>query len=106
MFSLHHDTPHERTGSVRGPASPTAGQPRDGTVASRRANAVATQMLANYNDRGHRLENLCNAVTRCESDLALAKRAPGAAASKGALLQIVGRLHRARMELAQLQSTG
>ena len=57
-----------------------------------------------YNDRDKRLDNLSKAVAQREGDLAQAQRAAGARRS-AALLQMAGRLHRARMELAELQGS-
>jgi hypothetical protein len=94
MSSLHHHTPHHDT--------PTAAWPSDGVVTARLAQAAATRIAAAHNDRAKRLYNLSEAVAQREGDLARAQRAPGGARNP-ALLQIQGRLHRARLELAELQ---
>jgi hypothetical protein len=85
--------------------TPTAGWPPDGTAAGRLARETGRRITATYNDRSKRLDNLGKAVAQRESDLAQAKRETAGPAGKGALLQMAGRLHRARMELAQLQAS-
>jgi hypothetical protein len=94
MSRLHHDTPHhDRL---------TAAWPPDGTAAARLAQADERRNGAAYNDRARRLDILGKAVADREGDLAQAQRTPGAAGGGGALLQMAGRLHRARLELAEL----
>jgi hypothetical protein len=75
--------------------------PPDGTAAAR---AAETRPAVPYNDRGRRLKNLTEAVALRENDLAEAQRAPGSGESKARCGQIAGRLHRARMELAELHA--
>jgi hypothetical protein len=96
MSRLHHHTPHYHT--------PAAAWPPDGSAAGRLAQAAATRDGSAYNDRAKRLGNLGKAVAQCEGDLAGAQSAAGASRNS-ALLQIAGRLHRARMELAELQGS-
>jgi hypothetical protein len=95
MSRLHHHTPHH--------SAPTAAWPPDGTAAGRLADAAVTRNGSAYNDRDKRLDNLSKAVAQREGDLAQAQRAAGARRS-AALLQMAGRLHRARTELAELQA--
>jgi hypothetical protein len=85
--------------------TPTAGWPSDGTVAGRVTRAADTRSAAAYNNRGRRLENLKEAISLREKDLSQAQRAPGSAERKGRVVQIAGRLHRARMELAELRAS-
>jgi hypothetical protein len=94
MSRLHHHTPHHDT--------PTAAWPSDGVAASRLAQAAAARDGAGYNDRARRLDNLGKAVAQREGELAQAQHAAGGARNP-ALLRIEGRLHRARMELAELR---
>jgi hypothetical protein len=96
MSRLHHHTPHHDT--------PTAPWPSDGVAASRLAQAAAARSGAAYNDRAKRLDNLGKAVAQREGDVAQAQRLAGGARSP-ALRQSEGRLHRARMELAELQGS-
>jgi hypothetical protein len=73
-------------------------------AASRLAQAAASRSGPAYNDRAKRLDNLGKAVAQREGDVAQAQRLAGGARSP-ALRQSEGRLHRARMELAELQGS-
>jgi hypothetical protein len=75
--------------------------PPDGTAAAR---AAEMRPAVPYNDRGRRLKNLTEAVALRENDLAQAQRASSNGESKARRGQIAGRLHRARMELAEFHA--
>jgi hypothetical protein len=83
----------------------TANWPPDGTAARQAAPAGDRSSAVPYNDPGSRLKNLIEAVALREIDLAQAQCAPTDAEDNVRLGQIAGRLHRARTELVELQSS-